>query len=138
MRNPLALRGSFLNELATPWFKELGDVDRIFEGFFSPVTSSSQRYSNVEETESHYLFNVDMPGVTKEDIKIEVKDGSLMVTGERKYKKANEEESFFYQNSFYLGSRVDTKGIEAKLENGVLNISVPKSEESKPHLIAVK
>ncbi|MBK9294420.1 MAG: Hsp20/alpha crystallin family protein [Oligoflexia bacterium] len=135
MRNPLALKSNLLNELMTPW----GDFDKLFDGFLAPTVTKAQSFTNVEETQNHYLLSIDMPGVNKEDIKIELKDGSLLVQGERKYKKNNSEESYYYQNSFFLGNeRFDAKDIEAKFENGVLNLTVAKSEKSKPQLIAVK
>ncbi len=100
----------------------------------------------VDESEQAYLVCVDVPGVRKEDIKVDMSDNILTVSGERKHQdEVKEGRSHLYERSFgkfrrsfTLPSTVDTEHIEANVEDGVLRIVLPKSEQSKPRTIQVQ
>lgn len=101
---------------------------------------------DIEETETSYTFHVDIPGMKKEEIKIEVKDHELVISGERRREKKTDanggsqyERSFgrFYR-SFSLPANVEADSVEAKYDNGVLTLEVPKSKKSLPKTISVK
>ena len=100
---------------------------------------------DVEETEEHYLFAFDLPGVSKEDVKIELVENQLTVTGERKAEPAKENvvshvtERFHgaFRRAFTLPMLVDSEKVEARFENGVLRITVPKAEAAKSRQIKI-
>ena len=94
---------------------------------------------NEKEDEKAYYIEVDLPGVKKEDINVEVKDNILVISGERKFKKEEEDkgykrvESFFgkFERRFTLPADADPEKIEAKVEDGVLHITIPKVEQQQ-------
>ena len=88
-----------------------------------------------------------MPGVKKEDIKITVNEDNLSISGHTKSeeeKKDDEKRYYFrsmessYSQSFNLPTKVDPDKIEAKFEDGVLSVKLPKAEEVKPRQIEIK
>ena len=95
---------------------------------------------NVSETESDYFVMMDLPGVEKKDVEVNLKNGILTVSGERKTSKNGDEHSRIshettygaFSRSFELISDIVEEKIKAKFNNGVLNITIPKAEEVKP------
>ena len=117
-------------------------VDEFFQGFpaglnrdesfaFPPV--------NIHETADAYHLELSAPGRTKEDFKLTVDNGLLTITFEKKeenktedYKTIRKEFSFkSFKRSFNLDDSVDTNGVQAKYENGVLQLLLPKKEQVK-------
>lgn len=88
----------------------------------------------VQENEEHYLINTDLPGVKKEDIKIDLHENLLTITGERK--RDAKVESF--KRSFNVPENVDVEKIEARHENGVLSLYLPKGAAAKPRTIEIQ
>ena len=126
----------------------LADVDSLFDRYESPpvaVAEFSPR-ANIEETEAAYLLNFDLPGVKKEDLKIDVHGRTFTLSGERKRTSETNERGFKrfeclvgkFARSFTLPVGVDASKVEATLSDGVLSVSVPKSEAEKPRTIAIK
>ena len=101
---------------------------------------------DLSETETHFELTLDIPGVSREDIKVELIGEKLTVSAERKEpEQSNESRSIvmaerakgrFYR-SFTLGRGVDGGRIEAAYKDGVLTLSIPKAESAKPKLISV-
>lgn len=89
--------------------------------------------ADVVEKDTHFELSVDMPGVAKQDLKIEYLEDQILVTGERKFESG----SRTYARTFRLNVPVDSEKIQASYQDGVLKISVPKAESAKPRLIAV-
>ena len=96
---------------------------------------------DLEETDSHWLMSVDLPGVAKKDISIEVKDDQLVITGERKSenKKRGFSERYYgkFQRALTLPSGVDPEKIEANYQDGVLTVAIAKAESVKPRQIKI-
>lgn len=126
------------------------DFDRIVETFLRPTYASTVNFQpscDVNETKDHYLVSFDMPGVKKEDIKIEVQGNQLLISGERQreVKEADGEATLRhermygkFERSFSLPATVATDKIEAHYENGVLNVAIPKAEASKGRSIQIQ
>ena len=102
---------------------------------------------DVSEDEGAYLVKAELPGVAREDLDVTIKDGVLSINAERKKEKKNDkdgrvirEERYYgkFVRSLRLGSDVDESGIEAHYEDGVLNLSLPKTAEVKPRKVDVK
>ncbi|MBI3517744.1 MAG: Hsp20/alpha crystallin family protein [Bacteroidetes bacterium] len=100
---------------------------------------------NIKETEKSFELDLAVPGMDKKDFKIELKDGSITISAkhENKVEETNEKErysrrEFSYQSfsrSFVLAEDlVDTEGINAKYENGILNVSIPKKSNAQINL----
>lgn len=84
----------------------------------------------VEEKDEAFVMSLDVPGVKKEDLKINIEARVLTVSGQRSNGR--------FQRSFQLPDTVDAEAIEAHLEDGVLRLALPKAEVSKPRTIQVQ
>jgi len=92
---------------------------------------------NTREVNDAYLLDVDLPGIAKEDIKLDVKDGELILSGERHMKHETKEEDYFnfetdfgkFSRHFSLPDDADVENIEASCDHGVLSVNIPKLEE---------
>lgn len=127
-----------------------GDFEKIIEGVLRSTYEGSpslQPRCDVSETKDHYLASFDIPGMKKEEIKIEVLGNQLVISGERR-KEAKKEENEFslhhervhgkFERIFNLPMTVNTEKIEAQYEDGVLNIAIPKAEMSKGRTIQIQ
>lgn len=96
---------------------------------------------DIKEYDDHYGITFDMPGFNKEDIKIQLNDGHLSVRAERHENKEEKDKkghvirqermSGSYARSFFVGDNVRQEDIKAEYRNGVLSVTVPKTEEKK-------
>ena len=124
--------------------------DNLFDDNFGrssaqPNTSKWYPAVDVLESKDSYHIRAELPGMKKEDIKVEVKDGTLTLSGERKSEKLAEDVEYRhvervdanFWRSFSLPETVKRDGIEATYKDGVLEIRVPKAEEAKPRQIEV-
>jgi HSP20 family protein len=132
-------------------FKELQDIERRIGavlGANRPVQKVESFTPAVNERvdEKGYYLEIDLPGVKKENIDISLNDGVLVVSGERKLEKKEEKpnytriESFFgrFERAFKLPPDADSDNIEAKYEDGVLKIFIPKKQKPAGKKIEVK
>ncbi len=103
--------------------------------------------AEILESDEHFMMTMDLPGMSKEDIKIEVQDKNLVVSGERKrsvdaegkYRFQRYEKSYgFFKRSFVLPASVQTDRIEARYENGVLELYLPKAASAQPRKIEIR
>jgi len=100
---------------------------------------------DIYETKESIVLNVELPGVTKEDIALEVKDSTLTIKGEKKLEKNVTEENFHrmersygsFTRAFTLPSTVQQDKVKAKFRDGILEIMLPKAEEARPKQIKV-
>lgn len=101
----------------------------------------------LSETDENYLLSLDVPGMKKEDLKIELTNNVLTVSGERKREiNADKKEKFqryektygYFKRSFRLPYIEDSSQIEARYENGVLELVLPKVQAAKPRQIEIK
>jgi HSP20 family protein len=127
------------------------DIARVHDRFFGPATTERTGYQwrpsvDVFEDEAGVHLNVDVPGVKAEDLKIEVEKNVLTVRGERKLEHEDKKEGYHrveryfgtFSRSFALGDEVSSEDVDAKYENGVLRINLPKRPAAKRREIAVK
>ena len=100
---------------------------------------------DVLESKDAYVIRAELAGMKKEDFHLEVKDGTLTLTGERKFDKAtegveyrsSERVSGKFWRSFSLPETVRHDGIQATYKDGILEIQVPKAEAAKPRQIEI-
>jgi len=101
--------------------------------------------ADVYEDEQAFIMTMDLPGFTREDVKIELENDILSICGDRKFDEQKrgsyhrlEREYGDFCRSFSVGNRVDQAKIEATMDKGVLTVRLPKAEASKPKQIEVK
>jgi HSP20 family protein len=100
---------------------------------------------DVTEVDGEYIVTIEAPGVAKDDISIEFEDGVLTISGEKKVTSENEgEKSYRIERRYGAFTRsvrfadVEGDNIGASYDNGVLRVTVPKSEKAQPRKIAVE
>ncbi len=142
--------GSFLN----PW-REINRLQRSLENFMNenlleemeplPSQISWRPACDIDETDSHYLVSFDLPGVSRDSIKIECRDHQLVVSGERSGETRRAEEgsitrerySGSFMRSFQLPTAVKAEQVQANLTDGVLRIAIPKAESAQRKQISI-
>jgi len=100
---------------------------------------------DVNESEKDIVIDVEIPGIDKKDVKVEVKDNTLYISGERKSERTDDNggccvsERHYgkFERSFSLSDAVDAGKIAAKYKDGVLTLTLPKTEKALPREIAV-
>src|SRR5215210_7055091 len=126
---------------------------RALDSFFNQDLLPSEEVSNrtwmppvdIQETPESYRLTAELPGLTKDDINITLENNVLRLTGERKFEKDVNKESYHrvertygtFSRAFALPQQVQAEGVQAGFENGVLTIMVPKAEQAKPRKIEI-
>ncbi|MGC1272657.1 MAG: Hsp20/alpha crystallin family protein [Planctomycetaceae bacterium] len=127
------------------------EFDALFHQFFEGGNGSSwaatmfHPQANVAESENDYEITLDLPGMKPEDVTIELQQGHLVVTGERKQEHEDEGKTWHrverscgtFRRVIPLEAAADADKIDAAFRDGVLTITVPKAEEAKPKRINV-
>jgi HSP20 family protein len=126
------------------------EVNRLFDTFFGgrPGNAGLRRWvpaMDVVETDDQLVLRADLPGLDKDDVNIEVKDGVLTVSGEREAEHEERADGFHrverafgrFSRSMSLPDHVDAERISADFDKGVLEVRIPKPEERKPHRVAI-
>ena len=113
------------------------DLFDAFDDFFRPVFFDEQHdlKTNIKETDSAYELDIEMPGYSKDQIKVALKNGYLTVSASKESKEEDNKKHYVRKEisescsrSYYVGDDVTQADIKAKYENGMLAISVPKSQ----------
>jgi HSP20 family protein len=125
------------------------DVNRLFDSFFGRREAGTSRRwvpaMDLVETEDTLVLRADLPGMDRDDIEIEVKDGVLTVSGERRAEHETEREGYHrversfgrFSRSLGLPRGIDPSGVEASFQRGVLEVKIPKPEERKATRIEI-
>ena len=100
---------------------------------------------DIQETDKEYLVKADLPDVNKENVKVELTDGMLVIQGERKTEKDEKGKKFHrveraygkFVRRFSLPTEVDTTGVAAEFKDGVLNVHLPKTAATRPTSVAM-
>jgi len=141
----------------TPWsnFGRLSDlrdeIDRLFEAPLADLARSSNLLSgwtpalDVYEQKDNFIVKAELPGMNKEDITVSLHDGSLSISGERKSEARHEDSEIFraerffgrFQRTVTLTAPVAADKVKAQYKDGVLTVTLPKTEEAKPKQIDV-
>ncbi len=144
----------------TVWdpFRDLVNLQERINRIFSETAKSVSRGGeedlessvwvpavDIRETDEGYILKVDLPGMKKEDIQVDISDNTLTIKGERKIESEAKKEDYVrieriygaFSRSFALPPNVDASKIKAKYENGVLELVLPKKEEAKPKKINI-
>ena len=135
---------------ATP-FERLWDVrrdlDRLFEASETNNSSLWAPPMDVIERENEILCHLELPGMASNDLDIRVEGNLVTIAGEKKYQENRSEKDGFrhverrygrFERSFTIPSSVEQDKVTARYENGVLTVSLPKAERSRPRRITVE
>jgi len=141
----------------TPWssFGRLSDlreeIDRLFEAPLAELSRTSNLLSgwtpslDVYEQKDNFVVKAELPGMRKEDINVSLHDGSLSISGERKSDSKHEDEEVYraerffgrFQRTVTLPAPVAADKVAAQYKDGILTVTLPKTEEAKPKQIDV-
>jgi len=128
------------------------EVDDIFGRFFNEgggaenTSSTWTPRTDMVESEDGYHLQLDVPGMAKDDLNINLQNNTLTISGERTMKRTAEGEERVrverafgtFHRTFALPSSVDTENIEARYEDGVLTVHVPKTETAQRRRIEIE
>lgn len=127
------------------------EVDDLFRGFFEdwelPVWGRSRWPAiDVAEKENEFVVKAEVPGCKAEDIDISVHGNVLTISGEKKHEQERKEQGYYHIERSYgsfrrdlnLPAEIDTANIEAECKDGVLTVTLPKTEAAKPVKVKVK
>ena len=114
------------------------DINRDLDGFQAP-SAYVPRVDISEDTNNIYV-HAELPGMTKDDVKVVVSDGILTLRGEKKHEEKTEDKNYFrierrygeFARQFTLPDNAHEEGVIANFSNGVLEIKIPKKEPEKP------
>ncbi|GMQ29194.1 Hsp20/alpha crystallin family protein [Algoriphagus confluentis] len=114
-----------------------GMLDRFFNDSFAPALRQFSPAVDIAEDEKSYEIHVAVPGVKKQDFKIDLLDGKLTISGERKMEEKKEGRNFHsvqtqfgsFVKSFFIPEDVKEEEVEASYEDGLLKIVLPKREK---------
>lgn len=124
-------------------------IDRLFgdfftDDFYAPVVR--QPKMNIHKSENEYEVTVELPGYEQKDISVNVENNTLKITGEIKKEEKSDKQTIHeeiksytkFERSVSLSNQIDVEKIQAKINNGLLSISLPLAEKAKPKQIEVK
>ena len=141
-----------------PW-REFEDMEKRLSTIFgrSPITTSGEKKEamavaewsplvDISEDDKEYVVKAELPEMKKEEIKINVLDDVLSISGERQYEKEEKGKKYHrveraygsFMRSFTLPEDADGSKVSAEYKDGVLNVRLPKSEKARPKSIEVK
>ncbi len=114
--------------------------DFFNDPFFSSRKEMKLMKTDIREKDDKYLLDIDLPGYSKEDIKISVDDGYLTVSAKKEESKEENEKGSYIkkerysgecQRSFYIGDDIEAEDVKASFKNGILTLDIPKKEDQE-------
>ena len=123
-------------------------IDRFFYGWPSFITESEFAWTprvDVHETDKEIIIDAELPGIDKKNIKVELKDNLLTISGERKEEKTTKNEECCrverhygkFERSFGLPDTVQSEKVNAEFKNGMLTLTLTKTEKAQPKEITI-
>jgi HSP20 family protein len=130
------------------------EMNRLFNTFFEAPTPGNASATalrrwipamDLVETDDDFVLRADLPGLSENDVKIELEDNVLTISGERKAEHEERKEGYYrverasgsFVRSLTLPEGVDPDSVKANFERGVLEVRIPKPEERKPRKVAI-
>ena len=113
--------------------------DDLFDDNFFNKKEKNLMKTDIKEKKDRYTIEMDLPGFEKENIKLELNNGYLTITGKQENKIDEEEEKYVHKErfygectrSFFVGDNIKEEDIDAEFKNGTLKIDIPKKEDQK-------
>ena len=124
------------------------NLDRVFDSFLtdSPARRSVSPAVDIREIDDSYVLEAELPGLTEKDVDVKVEDTLLTISSKTEDEKEEEKNGYLvrerraasFSRCFVLPKDVDRENISASFSNGLLQLALPKSPETKPRSIEVK
>ena len=128
------------------------DINRLFEGSIGDTSRQMTALNtwtpvvDIYEDENAFLIKVELPEVSREDVKVNLDNNVLSISGERRLENEEKRDGYHrvervygqFFRSFTLPPNVNAEAIKAEFKDGILRLSLPKKEEAKPKQIEVK
>ena len=130
------------------------EINKMFDTFFrggafeddSSLATAWTPAADIAEHDDSYVVKAELPGLSRDDVKITVQDTILTIRGEKKQEKESKEANYHrversygsFQRSFTLPTSIRNDKIDATFKDGILSITMPKAEEARPKQIDVK
>ena len=114
--------------------------DDVFNDQFFEGNENKMMKTDIRESENSYTIDVDLPGYTKDNIKVDITDGYLNINAKMEENDDKEEKGKFIRRerffgecsrSFYIGDDISEEDIKASFKNGILSLEIPKVDETK-------
>jgi HSP20 family protein len=129
------------------------EMNRLFNTFFEQPApgrgnGGARRWMpamDLVETADHYVLRADLPGLSDEDVNVQLEDNMLTISGERKAEHGSEQEGYYrlerafgaFSRSLTLPDGVEPDGVQADFDRGVLEIRIPKPAQKKPRQVQI-
>jgi HSP20 family protein len=121
-------------------------MNRLFEGDGNETPRAWAPAVDVAETDKEIVLHAELPGMKKEEIDIQLTGDTLTLRGERRRQEAQRGENFHrierqygaWQRIFQIEAPIDTQGVAASYENGVLTVRLPKQAAAQPRQIPIE
>lgn len=139
--NTRSFAPAFAISSRSPWTGLENEINQLFETALSGVASGSSRTEfpvDLYEDKENTYVRAELPGVTRDDISVEMVEGYLTITAARKEKTGEQEESHAFSRSISIPDEVQADKVSAAYLDGVLTVTLPKQEEVKPKKISVE
>jgi HSP20 family protein len=130
------------------------EMNRMFEQIFRGGTGEEAGWGvrpwvppvDIYETDDALVLKAELPGISKDDVSIEIHQNTLILRGQRKHEAEVKEDRYHrveraygtFQRSFVLPTLVDQEHVQATYKDGVLELRLPKSEAAKPKRVAIQ
>lgn len=129
---PLRARRSLMD----PWMTPRDLMKDFFGGNYWEGLAPANIHTDIRETEQAYIVEAEMPGMNKEDIKLDWKDDTLTISTEYSEERQEEKDHYLhrerrrgsYSRSFHI-ENVDDQALQARYENGILTVTLPKRQD---------
>ena len=130
------------------------EMNRLFNTFFDQPNPGGRNAAGARrwipamdlvETGDHYVLRADLPGLSDEDVNVQLEDSVLTISGERKAEHESQQEGYYrlerasgaFSRSLALPEGVDPDGVQANFDRGVLEIRIPKPAQKKPRQVQI-
>jgi HSP20 family protein len=129
------------------------EMNRLFNTYFEQPSAAGRGGAarrwvpamDLVETTDHYVLRADLPGLSDEDVHVQLEDKMLTISGERRAEHEAEQEGYYrlerafgeFSRSLTLPEGVDPDGVQAQFDRGVLEIRIPKPEQKKPRHVQI-
>jgi HSP20 family protein len=132
------------------------EMNRLFHTFFDTPTSGTGTGGNgglrrwhpamdLVETDEHFVLRADLPGVDENDVKVELEDSVLSISGERRHEQEVKKGGYYrieratgsFARTLTLPDGIDADAVQASFDKGVLEVRIPKPAERKPRRVAI-
>jgi HSP20 family protein len=127
------------------------EINRLFNTLFDvrEGAAGERRWvpaMDLTEADDHFELKADLPGLGEGDVSLEIQDGTLTVSGERKFEQESSERGFYrversfgsFSRSLTLPEGIDPEAVSAEFDRGVLTVRIPKPEQRKPRRVEIK